>query len=136
VLGVVQADERSISLYDVRHYSHDALSSGSASLATSTTTLVQAPVYSRQTSSPVLALSWQPTSALEATTHTADTDTDWSVDMLDHSLPNRLMVATKNGFEEISLHEYKPLCVSKRGELLVGCGKVRMGQLGCSTPPI
>lgn len=118
VLAVVQADERAISLWDVR-YSENG--SGSAAPVTQ---IVQTPVYTRQASSPVLAMSWQPSTALQVTT-LSPTEMDWTLgELVDHSVPNRLMASTRHGFEEISLHEYKPLSVSKRGELLVGCGKV------------
>ena len=47
-------------------------------------------------------------------------------EMIDLAVPNRLVVATRHGgFEELSVHEYKPLALSRAGGgYLLGCGRL------------
>ena len=81
-----------------------------------------APFQARSASASVTSLSWQPTTALRAGPALSD-NASWE-EVIDRAVPNRLLVATRAGFEELSLHGYKPLAISRADGLLLGCGRV------------
>jgi hypothetical protein len=113
VLALIQADDPCVSLWDVRQA---WASPGGA--------LFQSPYHVRSASAAPLSMSWQPSTAMRSPPVEEAAGEGWLDDVIDLAVPNRLLVATRAGFEEVSVHEYKPLAISKRGEVLLGCGRV------------